>query len=209
MVRTDLKRRSYVKVISHYNGADYLHRTYHFNNIPDCFCSPFISWENLDCCGGWSFDKEYLAHAVQDGKKLYADISISLQDEYLPEAPTASEAIARLNQLQNTLPDTLCAGIDRRTSSSKFFNMYICRRGPIRAFFNLDDVFLFYQKLGVQLSEQTKSEILRHCAAEIRDFSDSSAPYVYYDSASPAELITTGLLLGYPIESTASILSGY
>lgn len=35
------------------------------------------------------------------------------------------------------------------------------------------------------------------------------APLVYFKSCTAAELITTGLLLGYPLESTASILGGH
>ena len=168
-----------------------------------------MSWANLDCCGGWSFDEEYLRHAVQNEKKLYADISISLKDRYFPDAPTTPEAIASLYQLQDTLPDTLCAGIDNRISNNKHLNIYICRRGAIKDFFSLNIVFLFYQKLGIHLSDQTKDEVSRYCAIEISDFSSSAAPYVYYDASSPAELITTGLLLGYPIESTASLLEGF
>lgn len=209
IIRTDLKRRSHVKVISHHNGSDYTHRTYRFNNIPDRYFSIYMSWANLDCCGGWSFDEEYLRHAVQNEKKLYADISISLKDRYFPDAPTTPEAIASLYQLQDTLPDTLCAGIDNRISNNKHLNIYICRRGAIKDFFSLNIVFLFYQKLGIHLSDQTKDEVSRYCVIEISDFSSSAAPYVYYDSSSPAELITTGLLLGYPIESTASLLEGF
>ena len=80
--RTDFKRRSQVKVISYRDDDQHTHRTYRFNKTSNSFSSPFMSWENLDCCGGWAFDEKYLTHAVQDGKKLYAGIAIPLKGKY-------------------------------------------------------------------------------------------------------------------------------
>lgn len=207
--RTDFKQRSQVKVVNYYNGGRYIHRTYRFKNIPDRFSSPFISWENLDCCGGWQYDEAYLAHAVQSGKKLYAGITISLKNKYLPNAPTLEEAISNLKQLQNTLSDELCAGIDSRLSSEQYLSTFICRRGTLKDYFELDAIFSFYEKLGASLLDHMKETVCQCCSVEISDFSVPSAPYEYYNAASQAELVTTGLLLGYPIESTASLLTGY
>lgn len=207
--RTDFKRRSQVKVISYHDDGQYTHRTYRFNNISESFSSPFLSWENLDCCGGWDFDEEYLTHAVQDGKKLYAGITISLQDKYSPNAPTYEKAAADLQQLQKSLPPEICAGIDEHFPRDGWFRTYICRRGTIKDFFDLDTVFLFYESLGVSVSEHVKSTVHQYCDIEMSGFASVSAPYKYHNANSQAELITTGLLLGYPIESTASLITGY
>ena len=77
IIREDGKKRSSVKVLA--PDGHTLH-TYRFNNIPP-YSHPLLSWANLDCCGGWTYDKEYLLTAVQNGKKPVADItSDSLPD---------------------------------------------------------------------------------------------------------------------------------
>lgn len=207
--RTDFKRRSQVKVISYRDDGQHTHRTYRFNKTSNSFSSPFMSWENLDCCGGWAFDDKYLTHAVQDGKKLYAGIAIPLKGKYFHNAPTHERAASDLQQLQESLPPEICAGIDEHFPQDRWFRTYICRRGAIKDFFDLDAVFLFYENLGVPVSEHVKNTVYQYCNIEMSGFASLSAPYEYYGANSQAELITTGLLLGYPIESTVSLITGY
>ena len=53
-IYTKQKRRARIDVYNKkYNFA---HLTYKFNNIP-LFQHPYLSWENLDCCEGWTYDK--------------------------------------------------------------------------------------------------------------------------------------------------------
>ena len=67
MILEEYKKRSRVKVFTEYGGKAHIIRSYRFNRISDRFESPYLSWANLDCCGGWACDNEYLDTAVQEG----------------------------------------------------------------------------------------------------------------------------------------------
>ncbi len=210
MLREDYKKRSQVKVFTEDRGKRYIHRSYRFNRISDRFDSPYLSWANLDCCGGWSSgDEEYLTTAVQDGKKLYAGLTQTLKMPYFPDAPTREEAIRQFQMFADALPAGVIAGVEGTFDTGDFLHTFICREGRIADFFDLNSVFDFYKKLGLVLSQPITETVTELCSIEMRDFGGTEPPFLYYRAGSPAELITTGLLLGYPIESTASILCGH
>lgn len=52
IVREDYKNRSKVSVLG-FDGTPI--RIYRFNNAPE-YKHPYLSWENLDHCGGWASD---------------------------------------------------------------------------------------------------------------------------------------------------------
>lgn len=184
IIRIDYAKRSKVVVR---NGAEgFIHRIYRFNNIPETFNSPYISWSNLDCCNGWIYDKEYLNTAVQQGKKLYAGLWGVHFDE-------------------NMLPENVIAGDELNSSHPE--NTFICRTGKLIDYYELDQVFEFYAKLGYPLSDEVTKQIRELCNHEIFEFRDRKALFNYADAYTDAELITTGLLLGYPLESTCSLLT--
>ena len=209
MVREDFKNRSQVKVIIENEMGRYCHRTYRFNFIQETFDSPYISWANLDCCGGWGYDEEYLTTAVQEGRKLFAGIATPLRGKYSPNYPTEEMARRQFESFKNTLSPDIFADYEDDPVSSKYLYTYICRRGKITDYIDLDAVFSFYKKLGLVIPGEVKAEVERCCDYEIKAFGTSSAPFHYSNAVSGVELITTGLLLGYPIESTVSILQGY
>lgn len=78
---------------------------YAFPNVELSVSSPFLSWENLNCCGGWTYDEKYLFTAVQEGKKLYAGAAI-----YIGPTGGTSEAEARLKEITSSLPNYCKAG---------------------------------------------------------------------------------------------------
>ena len=71
---------------------------------------------------------------------------------------------------------------------------------------DLDAVFGHYEKLGLPFHQETVKQIRSFCDVDIRSFGEANPPFIYSNAGSIAELITTGLLLGYPLESTASII---
>ena len=91
----------------------------------------------------------------------------------------------------------------------RWLSTFICREGTIADYFDLESVFEFYEKLGIVFPALLKAEVKRLCGIEIRRYGEKEAPYLFYNSESDTKLVTTGLLLGYPIESTASIICGY
>lgn len=209
MVREDFKKRSQVKVILENGGKRYCHRTYRFNCIKDTFDSPYISWANLDCCGGWSYDEDYLATAVQSGRKLFAGIVTPLRQQYLPNYPTEDMAKQQFESFRSTLPSDIFADYESEPVSFNNLYTFICRCGRISDYIDLNAVFSFYEKLGIVIPVSMKEKVEHYCDYEIKTFGTSSAPFNYSNAGTGIELITTGLLLGYPIESTASILQGH
>lgn len=185
MIRTDFVKRSKVSVVF---PSGYVIHSYRFNNIPDTFDSPYISWANLDCCNGWTYDEEYLKRSVYEGKKLYAGIYEAYSSEMLPSVPG------------------ILAGkeIDPNNPHS---NSFVCREGCLADYYDLNAVFEHYKKLGIVLSPASQYKIKNICAYRICDFANrETAPYNYGYSFDAVQLICTGLLLGYPLESTASLI---
>lgn len=209
--RQDFKHRSQVKVVFEQENHSHHLRTYRFDNIPDIFESPYCSWTNLAYCGGWSCsDESYLDTAVQSGKKLYAGRFTHLKAKYSPNAPTLEEAKSQFLEFQSTMPTGIVAGVEELIlSDDMYLRTYICRTGKISDYFSLDEVFSFYAKHRLELPETWKKEVRRLCDYEIQTYGSKDAPFNYARANSPVELIVTGLLLGYPLESTISLLYGY
>lgn len=183
--RTDYKNRS--KVTVHNNG--YNLRTYRFNNV-ECFESPYISWENLDQCGGWGTNDTYLKSAVQNGTKLFAQI---IHD--------SSESFdSREDIVVNTQPHKRIEGL---------YETHICRKGCLKDYYNLVDVAEHYRRFGVRFTFEEQVQIIQWVHLELSVFATDEAPFNYRMAATDSELVITGLLLGYPLESTASIIQGY
>ena len=209
MVREDFKARSQVKVVSEFAGKRACLRTYRFNLIHEPVEVSYCSWANLDCCGGWSYDEEYLDTAVQKNLKLFSGRTTSLKSEYFPDQPTAEEARRQFDAMKEALPDGVFGGIEDTTEDARSLHTFLCKTGSISEYIDLGRVFSFYEKLGVCVSEMDQQETRRLCDMEISCYGTSRAPFQYAQARTPVQLITTGLLLGYPIESTASILQGH
>lgn len=206
IVRIDYVKRS--KVVVRNKDTGFIHRTYRFNNTPE-FKSQYLSWANLDCCGGWTYSESYLNIAVQEGKKLFAGRCEHARSRYLQLMPTMDELSEKFNAFCEALPTGVVAGIDRNVQIDNMFNTYVCRTGSISDYYDLSAIRKHYEDLGIILSGNTWIDVLVLSTIELRDFGTEKAPFSYINPTTDAELIITGLLLGYPIESTASILSGY
>lgn len=172
---------------------------YSYPNVELSISSPFLSWENLNCCNGWAYDEAYLLTAVQEGKKLYAGSTISL---WPPN--DLAKAEARLEEIRAAIPNTCLVGKEV-VMNDRIFPFYICRRGYLQDFFDLEQVLEDYRRMGIVLSEPERRILLGLGGIELSQFATGN-PMCYFRCASDAELITTGLLLGYPLESTASLL---
>lgn len=180
--RTDYKNRSKVKVSN--NG--YNLKTYRFNNV-ECFESPYISWQNLDQCNGWNTSEEYLHTAVQNGTKLFA--SIVHTDDVSFEAT------------DDVVVDTRKHGWLKDHSYT-----HISRKGCLSDYYDLDAVFAHYSRLGIYLTGWDKDEIREFCQVELSVFGTDDRPMDYLNNTEISHIIVTGLLLGYPLETTTSII---
>lgn len=180
--RTDYKNRSKVKV----SNQGYNLRTYRFNNVSE-FESPYISWENLDQCGGWATDESYLDTAVQNGTKLFAGI-------VHPEGQSFE------------CSDDVVVITKKHGWWEGYCETHICRKGCLADYYDIDAVLNHYSRLGVDLLEEEISRIYRLSKVELSVFATDQAPIDYANVENLEDLVVTGLLLGYPLESTASII---
>ena len=129
--------------------------TYRFKNLPE-FQSPYLSWENLNCCGGWECDESYLYTAVQQGKKLFSAITFTMfDDDYVLKhaahnLPSREDEKNKIEEIKRTLPDDCIMEIedeDRRGYCSTFAYYFICKKGTIGDHMEIDDVLLAYKRL--------------------------------------------------------------
>ena len=210
MIRTDKVRRSCVDVV---NEDGYRHVRYRMNNIP-FYEHPLLSWKNLDYVGGWRIaekDEAYLYTAVQQEHKLMALFTVPL---YEVECPDTEK---NLRSIVEEKLKAMCPGLDeshelwRITSVSRnyygtYCNVTILRRGCLADFFDVKEIVGAYHRQSFDIVAQEDLEPFFH--TELSDlFPEQEQP------ASPSNYfvrsILTGLVLGYPIESTVSLLNGY
>ena len=188
--KTATKNRCRVTVKNKDGG--FCHMIYRFNKDVKPLSSQYISWENLNCCGGWDYDESYLLTAVQEEKKLGAGIVFNSErerDEYRDSLP---------DEFMYFCPPPMHNG------PYSFYYIDVVRDGAIQDFIDASEVFRVYDELGItNINKKLLSDLL-------------DTPMYYYISgetfkySSPAkrneEWVITGLMLGYPLESTAWLL---
>lgn len=177
IIREDYKKRSKVNVIG-FDGTPI--RTYRFNNVPE-YKHPYLSWENLDHCGGWASDDTYLLTAVQNSKKPAAQYYYGYDS--VPEIKTEK-------------------GIEVFTKHISDW-IFITRSCSLKDLFDIDSIIYAYKKHNIFLD---KADLMPYMEKPIMDLMKEE---FFINQTTETEIVITGLMLGYPIESTASILQGY
>lgn len=184
IVREDYKNRSKVRVLGLDGSAI---RTYRFNNVAE-YQHPYLSWENLDHCGGWAADDTYLLTAVHDKKKPAASYTV------------INEPVPNVKQDNDV---EVCYMSEPIYNNYTRNQVYITRKCTLADIFDIDSVIDAYKKHDIFLD---KEDLMPYMGRPIMDLMKEE---FYITQRSVAELVITGLMLGYPIESTASILFGY
>ena len=196
---------------------------YFYANTPS-LQSPYLSWENLNCCNGWVYDENHLHTAVQRGKKLYSGFCFSISSEsfielsrpYNPNFEFFTEESVHdiLSKIEAKLPADCVMGTikkDKKSENFTLLNMYICKKGKISDYFDINEVVEHYRQLHIQIPNEEKNLILEISELPLMNFSRADFAYNYVSPTCCSHFILTGLLLGYPIETTASLIinSGY
>lgn len=183
-IRKDYNRRSEVKI----KGPNNYHFcTIRFNNVPLTYDTHYLNWENFNCCEAWAWDEDYLNHAVQNDRKLYAGISRRALPELIPELDALG----------------LCYGYEPEFGALA----YICKPGCVADYINLDEVLTAYNALGFQFSERELAYLNELVHAPLQSFSTIENRFdLDYGNPEGIQFVFVGLMLGYPIESTAHIL---
>lgn len=177
---------------------------YQFKDVPG-LDSPYLSWENLNCCGGWAFDSSYLHTAVQRGKKLISDITLSYSDE--AGELSASETIT---DIKSKLPDDCILGnvepFETKNGPYTFLHYFICKAGNLNDYINMDDVLSAYARLGIVISNDKAQQLKELSGNSLETFAKLQVLVNHANPPTGVDLIIAGLILGYPIESTAWLI---
>ena len=195
-VRLDYTKKSKVIFVKEND----VFRSYSFNKVTPVYESPYLSWSNLDCCGGWSYDESYLRTAVQNGQKLYASSYFYTNQFGSPEKTRQA-----IDNILRELPAP-CVGGYEPTQTDRVISFYICRKGCLADYYDIDAVLDYYERLGLRVNEFIRENVRYLATFEISSYGQPNPPVDYLCTYDPISAIITGLLLGYPIESTASFL---
>lgn len=197
-VRTDYVNRSKVSV----RLGDIVYRVYRFNNC-EPYVHPMLSWQNLDMCGGWSGDTIKTLRLVRDQQKPSGHICI------------CNSSIEALQVQLNAYGYRDCLQTKKIISRDKKLItrcdvIAVCKENTaLNEIFNIDEVLEYYERLGVPIKRFADISLIKRMCSEPMEILLSEPNYFIYNFANPKsveEYVVTGLLLGYPVESTASIL---
>lgn len=161
-----------------------------YKNIGQEYKSPFLNWYNLIFCSncyGAPPDYEYMHHAVQEGKKTASTVYLNVESE-------------EGKQLVSSLPK--CCGSMPYGQSM----IYVFRKGCLSQFFDYEQIKSLYKKHGVNSVDW--NAVKKYFMKDLSFFGDEQACGFSLQSAGSKEhCIITGLILGYPVESTIALLN--
>lgn len=162
-----------------------------YKNLGTDFESNYLDWYNalfFSCAYAEAPDYEKMNTSVQNSQKLAATLYNFEGDKY--------------QKLIQTLPND-CSVFSYSQNSNI---TYICKNGKLSDYFCFDDIKNRYTDLGVYNVDWNRVEMLFD--KPLSYFSDEEKSNINLQSCGSRDIIIVGLLLGYPIESTASSLLG-
>ena len=193
------------------DGYSYKNMHYTYKRLDESLNYPFISWKNLSCCGGFITDEDYLERAVQDGLKLVSGLTY-FSDDYSNDTKIQ-------NYIANNQSDdfSLLVNVDKVETYLGIkdrIGINVIRKGKLLDYYNFREIKRMYKKLLPELDEyinvifRKDNKLYRMFNTDMMELIEKSE-YDYVNAKDVSEMIYTGLLLGYPVESTASLLKSY
>lgn len=199
MYRRDYKKSSQMLVI---NNGNVLCR-YKYPKVEHLFDNPMIRWQNLYFCGGYSVlaedgqctgSNDLLIEAVIDGVKPIGFIVVKESESYKYIKKAVDNGIKYSVNLH--FMDGYC-------------EIGLANSGSLKEHFNFDNLIeaydLFSDVLEYDLISQDDKEWLSQMFS--LELSDFICGFDYaYSGKRNCENVLTGLILGYPIESTVALM---
>ena len=178
---------------------------YQFAGAPEVVCkrffypvcaevyqNPYLSWYNLICCSnnyGPIPVVSYMNESVQNGKKIAATV-------YPDDALQYMDLIARLGE-----EDYYCFPFHPREYE---YMLYVSKKGTLADYFNLDEILSVYKNSGVSLDEEKMKFYFQQ---ELSWFgNEEECDIEIHKCLGDEKLAITGLLFGYPVESTVALI---
>ena len=166
-------------------------KRFFFPAYAQSYQSPYLSWYNLICCSnnyGPIPVVEYLNYAVQNGKKLAATIYPNSASDYM-------------QMLSSVGDEYYCYPYHTREYA---YMLYISRKGRLADYFELNKIMDIYTACGIDLNREKMQDYFEK---ELSWFGNEEVcPIQLHDCLGEEELAVTGLVLGYPIESTVALI---
>ncbi|MBT2292685.1 hypothetical protein J7E73_26855 [Paenibacillus albidus] len=201
--RRDYKETSDMVVMG--NGHSMLRYKYpKVSNIP--FYSPMVRWHNLFFCGGYSIrfpngertdTYDRLFDAIRTGLKPTGFWPLASQE--------LKETLHKVNQTD------LVWKVSDNSHPNFQYEIGVANKGKMKDHFNLNKVIesyqLFSKKLGYDLLSKKDEDIIL-CYEDV-DLAWFLEGFDYGDPEKKNhDHVLTGLILGYPVESTVALLTG-
>lgn len=180
--------------------------TYQFQGVEEVPCkkiffpvtaekyqSPYLSWYNLICCSnnyGPIPVVEYMNTAVQNGKKIAATVYPNTVEEYM-------QMLADLGA-----DEYYCAPYHPMEYQ---YMLYVSKKGTLADYFDYEQIKNVYDACEVKLNWE---KIREYFDKELSFFANEGICDIQlHNGACPEDLMITGLLFGYPIESTVALIN--
>jgi len=172
-----------------------LMRLYKYPNINRRFSSPKINDYNLHLCGGWTFtnikEEEVITRVIDGFKPMGFFITDKIKKwKNICEKSGLSYLIE-----PNHIP------------TEDYYNIGISSKGTFDENFNLQNLIIDYTNYSKQTKTLLPTKKIENFILSLKNIEIES--YLTFDYANPTcdqDIIVTGLILGYPIETTVSIM---
>jgi hypothetical protein len=197
--RRDFKNHSRMYVFNRGNILNY----YNYPKVNMPFSSEMVRWENLYYCGGYGIEKE-------DGTQVYTEDSLfqTVIDGLKPMAFVIVREDDRDRFIYRAEENGLMYTINPHFYKDHC-EVAVTHKGRIKDYFDLTDFIESYRimsrSIGYEiLSYEEEKFLLEKSDLNLSDFLSG---FDYVNPITNADFALTGLLLGYPIESTVAILT--
>jgi len=177
-------------------------KTYAYRKHDIPFKSPMVRWENLNFCNGWSMNGP-------DGKSLSTDKK--LIKAVINGLKPIGFGMFEDREVDKIVKMIEAAGLPYEVNPHQYMPNHsfigVSQKGKIGELFDMDK---FIESWKMHLDEENM-EINYDFFNNLKDekFEDFLKGWNYARPNSDTEFALTGLLLGYPIESTVSLLTHY
>lgn len=160
-----------------------------------------IRWMNITMCGGFLLfdeqgkrlgDNDAIADAVFDGLKPVGDLFYLSEEEAKRVADSGRSLGFEVLEYQREFPTNPVA-----------YRVMIGVNRPIREIFDLEAIARYYEKAVPYMTPNLRNRF-RKIGSQTPI--DTLGQFDWANPTTECHLITTGLLLGYPLESTVSLL---
>ncbi len=170
--------------------AEAAYRIFRFPKCAERVKSGLLSWYNLICCSnnyGPVPVVDYMNYSVQNGKKLAATV--------YPKDATEYSRILAGTESYNVLPYNV---------EEYGYELYISRTGTLADYFDFDEIMQVYEDCGVKLDRDKMRDYFGRSLGWFGNLSE--CPVNTLECGSFEDLAVTGLLFGYPVESTVAVI---